>query len=118
MSRAAAILGLVAALLAGGAAEARAPARLLVTATEWHLAPSRTVVAHGTVIVQLSNRGQDGHDLVLRRLGRRPTTRRIAETAAGGLTTAHLRLSPGRWRLYCSVPGHRAAGMRATLRVR
>ena len=47
-----------------------APARLLVYAQEWSLWPSRPSVHAGRVIVQLWNRGQDAHDLRVRRLSR------------------------------------------------
>src|ERR1700727_2003770 len=59
-----ACLGLAPAAAAGAA---RAPARLLVYAQEWSLWPSRSWVPAGTVIVQLWNRGQDAHDLRIRR---------------------------------------------------
>ena len=45
-------------------------------------------------------------------------TFRIAETRPGQLGEATWRLKPGRYRLWCDLPGHRAAGMRASLRVR
>lgn len=98
------------------------PARLLVTATEFRLGLSRATVTAGPAIVQLANRGQDGHDLVLRRLdarGRESGPRRaLPETAAGGLATRALTLPPGGYVLFCSLPGHRALGMHARLRVR
>jgi plastocyanin len=39
-------------------------------------------------------------------------------TFQGGTRTLRVRLSPGRYTFYCSVPGHRAAGMQGTLIVR
>lgn len=108
--------------MAAGAGTAGSPARLLVTATEFRLGLSRATVTAGPAIVQLANRGQDGHDLVLRRLdarGRESGPRRaLPETAAGGLATRALTLPPGRYVLFCSLPGHRALGMHARLRVR
>ena len=53
------------------AGAAPAPAHLLVYAQEWSLWPSRTSVPAGKVIVQLWNRGQDAHDLRIRRLDAR-----------------------------------------------
>ncbi len=98
------------------------PARLLVTATEFRLSLSRPVLQRGRAIVELANRGQDGHDLVVRRLSpsghETGVVRRLAEVRAGGLGTLRTRLPAGRYVLFCSLPGHRAAGMHARLRVR
>jgi hypothetical protein len=101
---------------------ASAPARLLVTSEEWRLTMSRARVAAGPIVIQLDNRGEDPHDLRLRRLNRRGRrvgrTIAVPETPPGGLSEIEDGLRRGRWRLWCSLPGHRAAGMRATLRAR
>jgi hypothetical protein len=98
------------------------PARLLVQATEFRFAVSRTSLAAGPAIVQLVALGEDPHDLRLVRLdarGRRAGgIRTIRETLPGGTGEWRGRLSRGRWRLFCSLPGHERAGMRATVRVR
>jgi hypothetical protein len=98
------------------------PARLLVTSEEWRLTMSRARVAAGPIVLQLENRGEDPHDLRLRRLNRRGRrvgrTISVPETPPGGLTEIEDSLRRGRWRLWCSLPGHRQAGMRATLRAR
>jgi hypothetical protein len=98
--------------------ESAAPSRLLVSAREWSLTLSRARIGAGRAIVQLHNRGEDDHDLRLRRITRRSVpTARWAVTAPGDLSELALRLAPGRYRLWCSLPRHRALGMRATLRV-
>jgi hypothetical protein len=103
-------------------ATARAPARMLVTAQEWSLTLSRGSVPAGPVTVQLYDRGQDAHNLNVRRLGARRRmagrTQRVSLTQSGGLTQAGWRLAPGRYELYCSLPGHLKLGMRAFLTVR
>ena len=38
-------------------------------------------------------------------------------TFAGGTRTLTLSLNPGNYTFYCSVPGHRQAGMEGTLNV-
>ncbi len=105
---------------AGGGA-AHAPSRLLVYAQEWSLWPSRPSVKAGTVIVQLWNRGQDAHDLRVRRLSHgamvgRPQADAI--TQSGKLSQATWRLSPGTYELYCSMPGHLKKGMHTRITVK
>jgi hypothetical protein len=114
--RRAALLALAIALVATDGAAA-APARLLVEAREFNLTLSRAKIKHGAAIVQLANQGEDPHDLAIKRIGgkRRGT---IAETRPGALGEWDGRLRRGRYRLYCTLEGHRALGMRAVLRVR
>jgi plastocyanin len=114
----------VATVAADGSAAARrpAPARLLVYAQEWSLWPSRSSLPAGRVIVQLWNRGQDAHDLRIRRLDARGRmtgrAQGVAVTQSGKLRDATWRLKPGRYELYCSMPEHLKLGMHAKLRVR
>jgi uncharacterized cupredoxin-like copper-binding protein len=114
--RRAALLALAITLVATEVAAA-APARLLVEAREFNLTLSRGKIKHGVAIVQLANQGEDPHDLAIKRIGgkRRGT---IAETRPGQLGEWEGRLRRGRYRLYCTLEGHRALGMRAVLRVR
>jgi plastocyanin len=75
------------------------------------------------VIVEFANEGEDPHNLQLA-----PVTGPGEATGApqggfptlapGKLGTQTLTLTPGTWRLWCSLPGHDAAGMHATLTVR
>ncbi len=120
-ARAAALVLVSAAALAVPAV-ARAPARMLVTAREWSLTLSRGSVPAGAVTVQLYDEGQDAHNLNIRRLGRGRRmvgrAQRVSLTQSGGLTQANWRLGPGRYELYCSLPGHAKLGMRAYLVVR
>ena len=100
----------------------RFPAHLLVYAQEWSIWPSRGSLPAGEVSVELQNRGQDAHDLRVQRLGHGGAlvgaTQGVAVTASGGLSQASWRLGPGRYLLFCSLPGHRARGMRTVLVVR
>jgi hypothetical protein len=106
----------------GTAAAASAPAHLLVYAQEWSLWPSRTSVPAGTVIVQLWNRGQDAHDLRIRKLDARgqmvgPVLGGVRTTLSGRLNQATWHLKAGRYELYCAMPGHLKMGMHARLTV-
>ncbi len=100
---------------------AQPPGRLLVYAQEWSLWPSRVSVPAGPVLVQLWNRGQDPHDVRIRALHRGQMTGRIQGvpvTASGRVSSAGWRLAAGTYELYCSLAGHRHAGMRTRLVVR
>jgi hypothetical protein len=98
-----------------------APARLLVYAQEWSLWPSRPSVKAGRLIVQLWNRGEDAHDLRIRRLRGRAMVGRTqsdAITQSGKVSQASWHLSPGTYELYCSMPGHLRRGMHTRITVR
>ena len=104
------------------AAPRPAPAHLLVYAQEWSLWASRRSVPAGTVIVELWNRGQDAHDLRLRRLNAHgqmvgPILGAVRLTPSGQLSQAIWHLRAGRYELYCSLPGHLMMGMHARLTV-
>ena len=72
------------------------PARLGVSAKEFHLVLSRPSV----------------------KSGRGTRTYRIPGTKPGRRSTLEISLLPGRYRLWCSVADHRALGMQTVLRVR
>ena len=102
-------------------AASRPVARMLVYAQEWSLWPSRGSLPAGRVVVQLWNRGQDAHDLRIRLLRHGHMTgpaQGVAATVSGGLSQATWHLAPGRYVLYCSMPGHYKRGMHTTLVVR
>ena len=92
------------------------PARVQVVAQEFSYSLSRTKVRAGRVIVELVNRGQDTHDLDLRRIG---GTRIIhfPSVQPGHLVDRELKLIPGRYLLWCAIADHREQGMHAILRV-
>jgi plastocyanin len=103
------------------ASASSAPARMLVYSQEWSLWPSRTSLPAGAVVVQLWNRGQDAHDLRIRRLHRgRMTgaTQEVSKTQSGALNHATWHLAPGHYELYCSMPDHLKRGMHTTLTVK
>jgi uncharacterized cupredoxin-like copper-binding protein len=93
------------------------PARLGVTATEFHLMLSRASVKAGVVEIELQNDGQDPHDLRVRRVGGSHTFN-VPLVDPGKRRTVAIHVKPGSYRLWCSVADHRALGMQAVLRVR
>lgn len=92
------------------------PARVQVVAQEFRYSLSRSSVKSGHVIVELVNRGQDTHDLDLRRIG---GTRiyRFPDVQPGQVVDREWKLAPGRYRLWCAVADHNERGMHAVLRV-
>ena len=133
MRRAIAAVALVGAVSAGAAPALGAggsdkpgtredPSHLLVYAQEWSLWPSRSSLPAGSVSVELWNRGEDAHDLRIRRLRGRhmsgPIDGAVHVTQSGGLSQASWNLKPGRYVLYCSLPGHYMRGMHTTITVR
>jgi plastocyanin len=85
----------------------------------YHFILSRTSVPAGPVVLEFVNHGQDEHNL--------HAVEQPAETTeAGGLkenvkpdahTDLALNLHAGSYTLFCSLPGHEAKGMKATLKV-
>jgi hypothetical protein len=120
--KAALLIVALALALAGSGASAKPPARMLVYAQEWSLYSSRASVTPGRVVVQLWNRGQDAHDLRIRRLSHTGRmvgpAQAVPKTASGALGQGRWRLKPGRYELYCSLPGHLPRGMHMRLTVR
>ncbi|MGB2874839.1 MAG: hypothetical protein WBB76_05105 [Gaiellaceae bacterium] len=94
-----------------------APARLGVSAKEYHLVLSRASVKAGQVVIELDNTGEDVHDLLLRRIGGTKTYS-LPTTTPGERVQLQAFLRPGRYRLWCSIADHAQLGMRAVLRVR
>jgi hypothetical protein len=123
MNRKAVIVGLALGILVGlgavafGIADAATPSRLFVSAKEFSLVMSGGSVKPGSARIQLYNGGEDAHDLRLQRVGGTRVLR-IRETSPGDVTELSTVLRRGRWKLWCSLPGHAKAGMRATLVVR
>jgi uncharacterized cupredoxin-like copper-binding protein len=86
--------------------------RLELTAREMAYEPDAIAVEAGDVEVVLHNAGTILHDL---RVADQPF---ILEAKAGETTTSKVTLEPGRYGLFCSLPGHREAGMTGVVEVR
>ena len=76
--------------------------------------PKQLSAKAGKISITLSNASPLEHDVVIAQgssvLGSTPTFK-------GGSKTLTLTLKPGSYTFYCSVPGHRQAGMEGTLSV-
>ena len=92
-------------------------ARVQVLAREFNLTLSRTTVAAGPVAVELNNRGEDPHDLRLERAGHPSDAFAFPLTGPESVSTLKFDMRPGTWKLYCTLEGHEALGMSATLTV-
>jgi len=90
-----------------------AVAQIELTAMEMRYTPSNIAVAAGQVPVILHNNGLVIHDVhVEKEIGL------YLEAAPGTTTTATWQLKKGRYRIFCALAGHRAAGMEGILEVR
>ena len=92
------------------------PSRTGVDLTEWRVTPSYRELRAGEVEFNASNLGEDDHDFSVRdadgdQLG-------TVALAPGASASVRLTLAAGVYRLYCSLPDHEAAGMRANVTVR
>jgi plastocyanin len=67
----------------------------------------------GTVNATLTNEGSIEHNVVIEELG----DEMILEAAPGQSDSAEVEFEAGEFTYYCSVPGHRAAGMEGTMTV-
>jgi plastocyanin len=81
------------------------------------LSLSRPAIAAGALILQLVNQGEDGHNLHLRPAAGGADVLAIAETDPGSFADGNATLAAGTYTLYCALPGHEQAGMKATLTV-
>lgn len=119
------VLAAVASLAASGSAPAssadrRAVAasasRLQVTQVEYRLELSSAVVKAGPVNLEAIDRGRDPHDLRLQAQGSGGELA-VPQLTPGKAWNGLVRLKPGTYRLWCSLPEHARLGMHTTLRV-
>jgi plastocyanin len=89
------------------------PSRLGVDEREYSVYPTHDPVANGSVEFNVTNFGQDDHDLTIARDG--ATVAQLAVVHPGETQTLVANLGPGTYKLYCSLYDHDALGMHATL---
>jgi uncharacterized cupredoxin-like copper-binding protein len=86
-------------------------ATVAVTETEFKVALASTTFKAGKITFDVKNAGKLPHDLAIKG---GPKTKLIQ---AGGNAQLVVTLKPGKYHLYCSVPGHEQAGMKADITV-
>ncbi len=88
-------------------------------ASEFSFALSRTRVSPGRAIIQYTSTGEDPHDVLIKRAGAREVVS-VGETPSGGVVTfPQMKLRrDSKYVLWCSLDGHREAGMEAAFRVK
>lgn len=89
-----------------------------VAAYEFSLVTSRALLASGSQTIELRNRGEDPHNLVISPDDESHTPLVTwDEQEPGTFVVKDTGLSPGRYLLWCSLEGHEALGMSTTVQV-
>jgi uncharacterized cupredoxin-like copper-binding protein len=83
-----------------------------VVESEFKIALTSTDLKAGKVTFDVKNDGKIPHDLAIK--GMSDKTKLISP---GGSAKLEVTLKPGKYELYCSVPGHEAAGMKVNITV-
>jgi plastocyanin len=86
---------------------------------EWTITPYRTSVPAGLVRFNVTNFGEDGHNLTVVRASDGKVIATSPEIRSEKQSTLKATLKrPGTYRLYCTLPGHKALGMKSKIRAR
>jgi uncharacterized cupredoxin-like copper-binding protein len=85
-----------------------------VSETEFKITLPKTTLAAGSYSFEVKNDGKIEHDLVVQGNGVDEKTPTIAP---GKSATLNVDLKPGTYDVYCSIPGHKQAGMDVKLTV-
>ena len=78
---------------------------------------SRSSVPAGKVIIEFVNHGQDEHNLNAVEGSEGEVVGSLPNTPSNDHLSLTVDLQPGSYTLFCSLPGHEAKGMKATLTV-
>ncbi len=102
------------------------PNAVSITATDrttpYGYAPSRKIVKAGELTVQLINKGEDEHDMDMEKVGpggtpEGPILTMTSAPSGGQSTPTTVDVEAGTYRMWCTLPGHAAKGMEATIEV-
>ncbi len=89
-----------------------AATKVPVAETEFKIMLGSTDLKAGEITFQVKDDGKIPHDLAIKETGDK--TKLIA---AGGAAELKVTLKAGKYKLYCSVPGHEEAGMKLSVTV-
>jgi uncharacterized cupredoxin-like copper-binding protein len=104
----------LASLAADTGTTARQATTVTVTAgkpTEFHFTLSKATVPKGSVTFKIVNKGKLAHDFKI-------AGKKSKMVQPGKSTTLKVTLKSGKQKYQCTVPGHAAAGMKGTLKVK
>jgi len=92
------------------------PARIGIKSYEFYFVLSAKTLLSGDTIAELSNQGEDPHDLRISKIDGSDEVA-LPETLPGGINRARFDTQPGTYRLWCSLPFHAERGMDTTFKV-
>lgn len=96
----------------GGQTGGQSGAAIVVEATEFAFSPKTISTTSGSKTFELKNKGSIEHDLKIDALNIH-----TGSVPPGGTQSATGDVRPGSYEFYCTVPGHKEAGMTGTLTV-
>ena len=130
-----AVVGALAGCSSGPASDRAAGTVARVTERDFHISVSPPHVPAGAVLLTVHNRGPENHELIVVRLGRRPiplradgitvdedalqpaTVGSLEPGVPGSVRELRLKLTPGRYEVFCNMSGHYLGGMHTELSV-
>ena len=86
--------------------------KVQVSETEFKITTGLTSFKAGQITFVAKNDGKIPHDLAVKEAGDKTNL-----IPPGGTAELKVTLKPGKYELYCTVPGHEAAGMKLTITV-
>jgi plastocyanin len=97
----------------GGSTAAAAVLNVQASASELAYVPNTLSAPAGRIMIRMTNPSQLQHSIALAVSGVQPGP----VVGNGGMSEVVATLTPGTYTYYCTVPGHRQAGMTGTLTV-
>lgn len=89
-----------------------AETKVPVSETEFKITLGSTDLKAGEITFQVKNDGKIPHDFAVK-----GTSDKTEQMPAGGTAELKVTLKAGKYELYCTVPGHEAAGMKLNITV-
>jgi uncharacterized cupredoxin-like copper-binding protein len=86
--------------------------KVAVSETEFKITLTSTSFKAGEIAFEVKDDGKIAHDLAIKETGDK-----TKEIQPGGTAELKVALKPGKYLLYCSIPGHEAAGMKLSITV-